>query len=100
MDQGKGNKDRYTILSPRLLRQLRDYWRQYRPKDWLFPGQMSGRPLDRASIFRVFIEAKQKARIQKAGGVHSLRHSFATHLLEAGVDARTIQLHIREINLS
>ncbi len=92
VDQGKGNKDRYTILSPRLLKELRDYWRQYRPKDWLFPGQKPGRPLDRASVFRVFVEAKQKARIQKKGGVHSLRHSFATHLLEAGVDVRTIQI--------
>jgi site-specific recombinase XerD len=90
--QGKGNKDRYTILSPRLLQQLRDYWRQYRPKDWLFPGRTPGDHIDRVSVFKVFVEAKRKARIQKAGGVHSLRHSFATHLLEADVDVRTIQL--------
>ena len=70
VDQGKGNKDRYTILSPRLLAQLRDYWRQYRPKDWLFPGQRSGRPLDRASVFCVFVAAKRRARILKSGGVH------------------------------
>jgi site-specific recombinase XerD len=92
VNQGKGNKDRYTILSPRLLQQLREYWRKYRPADWLFPGQKPGRPIDRVSIFRVFIEAKGKANIHKRGGVHSLRHAFATHLLEAGVDVRTIQV--------
>jgi len=92
VDQGKGNKDRYTILSPRLLQQLRDYWRLYRPKDWLFPGRTPGDHIDRVSVFKVFVAAKRKARVRKAGGVHSLRHSFATHLLEAGVDVRTIQI--------
>jgi site-specific recombinase XerD len=90
--QGKGNKDRYTLLSPRILQHLRDYWRKYRPSSWLFPGQKPGQPLDRASASLVFAEAKEKAGIHKIGGIHSLRHAFATHLLEAGVDARTIQI--------
>jgi site-specific recombinase XerD len=90
--QGKGNKDRYTLLSPRVLRHLRDYWRKYRPSLWLFQGQKPDRPLDRVSASKVFIAAKEEAGIHKTGGIHSLRHAFATHLLEAGVDARTIQL--------
>lgn len=92
VEQGKGNKDRYTILSPRLLPQLRDYWRKHHPSSWLFPGQKPGRPLTRKSASRVFDAAKEKAGIHKVGGIHSLRHAFATHLLEAGVDARTIQI--------
>ncbi|MDP2866363.1 MAG: tyrosine-type recombinase/integrase, partial [Elusimicrobiota bacterium] len=90
--QGKGNKDRYTLLSPRLLQQLRDYWRKYHPSSWLFQGQKPDRPLGRASASLVFRTAKEKAGIHKVGGIHSLRHAFATHLLEAGVDARTIQI--------
>ena len=90
--QGKGNKDRYTVLSPRLLQGLRDYWRKYRPSSWLFPGQNPDRPLDRSSASKVFHAAKEKAGIQKVGGIHSLRHAFATHLLEAGVEARIIQI--------
>jgi site-specific recombinase XerD len=90
--QGKGNKDRYTLLSPRILQHLRDYWRKYRPSPWLFQGRNPGLPLDRASASLVFAAAKEKAGIHKVGGIHSLRHAFATHLLEAGVDARTIQL--------
>lgn len=92
VNQGKGNKDRYTLLSPRLLQGLRDYWRQYHSATWLFPGQNPARPLDRSSAARVFDAAKEKAGIHKVGGIHSLRHAFATHLLEAGVEARTIQI--------
>jgi len=90
--QGKGNKDRYTLLSPRVLRHLRDYWRKYRPSSWLFQGQKPDSPLVRVSASKVFNAAKEAAGIRKIGGIHSLRHAFATHLLEAGVDARTIQL--------
>lgn len=92
VEQGKGNKDRYTILSPRLLPQLRDYWRQFRPSSWLFPGQHDIFATDRHTASNIFHAAKAKAGIQKSGGIHSLRHAFATHLLEAGVDARTIQI--------
>lgn len=88
---GKGNKDRLTLLSPRMLDHLRDYWRRYRPIDWLFPGKNPAQPLDRSSASKVFDAAKAKAGIHKVGGIHSLRHAFATHLLEADVDLRTIQ---------
>jgi len=89
---GKGEKDRYTILSRRLLEELRAYWRVYRPADWLFPGATAGRPIGRVTASRVYRAAKEKAGITKRGGIHTLRHCFATHLLEAGVDVRTIQL--------
>lgn len=92
VDQGKGNKDRYTLLSPRLLQDLRHYWRKHRPALWLFPGKKPGLPLSRFSASEVFRAAKEKVGIHKVGGIHSLRHAFATHLLEAGVDARTIQI--------
>jgi site-specific recombinase XerD len=87
---GKGDKDRYTLLSPRLLEKLRSYWSQFRPRRWLFPGQRGG-PLTACTPQRVFYDAKRKAAIQHGHGIHSLRHSFATHLLEAGVDLATIQ---------
>jgi len=89
---GKGEKDRYTILSRRLLEELRAYWRVYGPADWLFPGATAGRPIERGTAGRVYRAAKEKAGIMKGGGIHTLRHCFATHLLEAGVDVRTIQL--------
>lgn len=87
---GKGDKDRYTLLSPRLLKELRSYWRQYRPRRWLFPGRKDV-PLNTTTPQKVFYYAKAKAGIQHGHGIHSLRHSFATHLLEAGVDLVTIQ---------
>ncbi len=90
--QSKGNKDRYTILSPRLLTELRAYWRKYKPLFWLFPGAFSDRPMNRATPERIYYSAKERAGITKGGCIHSLRHCFASHLLEAGVDLRTIQL--------
>jgi integrase/recombinase XerD len=90
VDQGKGNKDRYTVLSKKLLEELRAYWKMYRPKGWLFEG-WHGKPLGGTSVQKAFIEAKKKAGITKGVSFHSLRHSFATHLLEANVDVRTIQ---------
>jgi integrase/recombinase XerD len=89
--QGKGRLDRYSILSPANLDLLRLYWQRYRPKDWLFPGDASGAPIAVRSIQRVFREARDKAGIHKPASVHSLRHSFATHLLEAGVNLLYIQ---------
>jgi integrase/recombinase XerD len=86
---GKGNKDRYTLLSPKLLEELRRYWRLERPTDWLFPGR-NGAAYQAASLQRVYQRSKAKAGIQRGGGIHALRHSFATHLLEAGVDLITI----------
>lgn len=90
--QGKRNKDRYTLLSERLLTELRAYWKIDRPQPWLFPGRNPQRPMtdDTARLF--FTQAKAKAGIRKQGSIHVLRHCFATHLLEAGVDLRTIQI--------
>ena len=90
--QGKGNKDRYTILSNRLVTELRTYWRKYKPRLWLFPGAFPDRPMTRFSAERLYYAAKERAGITKEGCIHMLRHCFATHLLEAGVDLRTIQL--------
>ena len=91
---GKGDKDRYTILSPRLLDELRSYWKVYRPdpKSWLFPNRSTKERLTRSTPQLVFKEAKKKAGIRKNVTFHSLRHSFSSHLLEAGVDIRTIQI--------
>lgn len=90
--QGKGKKDRYTLLSPRLLDELRGYWRLYRPTDWLFPSKVyPDRHITEAAVQRAFTEAVKAAGLPDRGGIHSLRHSFATHLLEAGVDPLTLQ---------
>jgi site-specific recombinase XerD len=90
--QGKGRKDRYTILSKAALEVLREYWDQYRPHDWLFEGRFPGKPLTGRSIQRILIKAKDIAKIKKPATVHTLRHSFATHLLEAGMDLYHIHL--------
>lgn len=95
VEQGKGSKDRYTILSQRLLVELRAYWKMYRPTVWLFPTRNPnrlGQPMAPNAARWVYEKAKQKAGITKNGSIHTLRHCFATHLLEAGVDLRTIQL--------
>jgi site-specific recombinase XerD len=91
VEQGKGAKDRYTLLSPRLLAELRRYWIAYRPKEWLFTRKDRTRPISDGTVHRIYHAAKARARISKEGGIHSLRHAFATHLLEAGVDIHTIQ---------
>lgn len=91
ISQGKGKKDRYTLLSVANLNLLREYWKQYRPVDWLFPGCPSVKVISTRSIQKIFTKAKEKASITKPVTVHSLRHSFATHLLEAGTDLHHIQ---------
>ena len=88
---GKGKKSRYTVLSQGLLEELRVYWRKYRPSPWLFPGREDGEPLSTRSAQHVFYRAKAKAKVKHGNGIHTLRHSFATHLLEADVDVVTIQ---------
>lgn len=88
--RGKGAKQRYTMLSPRLLEQLRLYWRVYHPHDWLFPSRC-GKPIDPKQAQRWFWAARDTAGLGKDFGIHSLRHAFATHLLESGVDIHTIQ---------
>jgi integrase/recombinase XerD len=90
--QGKGQKDRYVMLSPRLLGILRAYWRAARPGDLLFPGAVADRPLTTGSVRKVCYRARRAAGLSKPITVHTLRHSFATHLLEAGTDLRTIQV--------
>ncbi len=92
VEQGKGAKDRYTLLSPRLLEELRRYWFALRPQRWLFPSPRDReQPLGGHTAHRIFHAAKARAGITKAGGIHLLRHAFATHLLEAGTDVHTIQ---------
>lgn len=92
IEQGKGAKDRYTLLSPRLLDELRRYWQLHRPRQWLFPSpRVPEQPLSKHTAHRIYHAAKDRAGIAKAGGIHALRHAFATHLLEAGVDIHTIQ---------
>jgi site-specific recombinase XerD len=89
--QGKGGKDRYAILSENLLAELRVYWKRYRPRVWLFPNRAKNGPLSRGEAWHIFNSAKRRAGLKKGRGIHSLRASFATHLLEAGVDLRSIQ---------
>ncbi len=90
VEQGKGRKDRYTILSARLLSELRTYWKEHRSPTWLFPNRKGG-PLSIDYAQRIYNLAKQKAQIHKGKGIHTVRHCFATHLLEAGVDLVTIK---------
>ena len=91
VDQGKGNKDRYTLLARTALLTLREYWKVYRPVGWLFPGILPGQPISVRGVQTVFYNAVEKAGIQKPASVHTLRHSFATHLAEAGVSLPCIQ---------
>jgi integrase/recombinase XerD len=89
---GKGNKYRYTLLSENTLDMLRVYWRAYRPERYLFEGQKKGQPVGQSTIQQVFKHACRKCGINKPASVHSLRHSFATHLLESGTNLKIIQM--------
>ena len=91
IQQGKGGKDRYVMLSETLLVTLRDYWRQYRPQGLLFHGLGPDERLSRESVGKVIGKARSRAGIAKRVSAHTLRHSFATHLLEAGINIRVIQ---------
>lgn len=97
--QGKGSKDRLTLLSEWNLKILREYFKYFRPIDWLFPGEDKDKPLTTRSVERVMDKAAQKAGITKPVTVHTLRHSFATHLLESGVDIYYIQRLLGHTNI-
>ena len=92
VEQGKGRKDRYVMLSPLLLEILRSYWMAVRPKEWLFPGIHDDRPITKDAVEAACEKAHRFAGLSKPVTPHSLRHAFAVHLLESGTDLRTIQL--------
>ncbi len=98
--QGKGRKDRLAMLSPRLLDLLRDYWREARPRGWLFPGQPRINPLSSRQLSRAFRSALDMSGVARRATLHTLRHSFATHLLEADTDVRVIQVLLGHAKLS
>jgi len=100
VEDGKGVKDRYTILSKTLLENLRNYWQSHRPTKWLFPSPNPQKHISRSTAQKLFASAKKKAGISKGRGIHTLRHSFATHLLEAGYDITTIQKLLGHRHLS
>ncbi|ERM80998.1 hypothetical protein P872_11975 [Rhodonellum psychrophilum GCM71 = DSM 17998] len=88
---GKGSKDRFTLLSNRVLKELRDYYREFHPRNYLFEGAKRGEPISHRTVQTVFKQATKRAGITKDVSFHSLRHSFATHLLEQGTNLRMIQ---------
>ena len=92
VEQGKGGKDRYVMLSPSLLELLRTYWKVARPQGWLFPGRDRVNPLTPRQLNRACHAAAVVAQIDKRVSLHTLRHSFATHLLEQNIDVRVIQV--------
>lgn len=100
VQQGKGKKDRFVMLSERLLALLREYWAQYRPADWLFPGQSAHHPIREASLRHACRKVLKDSGLKKNITPHSLRHAFATHLLEEGADIRTIQMLLGHRSLS
>lgn len=92
VELGKGQKDRYVMLSPHLLELLRAYWKLARPKEWLFPGKPPTRPITRKAIHKVCVKARLAAGLTKPAHVRALRHAFASHLLEGGANIRVIQI--------
>jgi len=100
VESGKGDKDRLAMLSPRLLQILRAYWRRTRPAVWLFPGREPGEHVSRPALQDACRKARRRAGIDKPVTPHTLRHSFATHLLESGVDIRVIQVLLGHADLS
>jgi integrase/recombinase XerD len=100
VEQGKGAKDRYVMLSPPLLEWLRIYWKIARPTHWLFPGRVPGHPITTDAVTKACEKARRVSGIKKHVTPHGLRHAFATHLLEDGTDVRTIQLLLGHRNLA
>lgn len=100
VEQGKGQKDRYVMLSARLLETLRHWWRTTRPQGWLFPGRNADQPITRHAVEKATQVAHRRSGISKPITPHSLRHAFAVHMLENGTDVRTIQLLLGHRSLS
>ena len=100
VEEGKGGRDRKAMLSPGLLELLRDYWREARPDGWLFPGLPRVNPISPRQLNRAFASAKHMAGVTRSATLHTLRHSFATHLLEAGTDVRVIQVLLGHTKLT
>jgi integrase/recombinase XerD len=100
VEQGKGRKDRYVMLSANLLEILRDWWRRERPKNWLFPGGVIDSHITRESVWEACKKGGRLCGIPKPITPHSMRHAFAVHLLESGTDVRTIQLLLGHRNLA
>ena len=100
VEAGKGGKDRYVMLSPKLLEVLSAYWWEARPKEWLFPGDIAGQPITRHSVEMACQAAWRRSGLSKPVTPHSLRHAFAVHLLESGADLRTIQLLLGHSSLN
>ncbi len=101
VENGKGGKDRYTLLSEKLLKELRPYYKTFQPKTYLFPSSYKGKDLlCYESVRSIYENARKKVGIKKGPGLHTLRHSFATHLLEAGYDIRKIQILMGHKSLS
>jgi integrase/recombinase XerD len=100
VEDGKGGRDRKAMLSPGLLDLLRDYWREARPDGWLFPGLPRVNPISPRQLNRAFASAKHMAGVTRSATLHTLRHSFATHLLEAGTDVRVIQVLLGHTKLT
>ena len=103
VENGKGGKQRYTILSVKLLKQLRHYYKTCKPQAYLFPSSYKhnkNQALTYSSVYSIYEKARKKAGIKKGAGIHTLRHSFATHLLEAGYDLRRIQMLMGHTRLS
>ena len=102
--EGKGGRDRDVLLSPKLLETLREYWRWMKPKTWLFPGMVNNWradvPVDTKVVWEAVRQARTRAGIKKRVTPHTLRHSFATHMLEAGADLRTIQVLLGHAKLA
>jgi integrase/recombinase XerD len=101
IEQGKGRKDRYTLFTPALQEQLRIYWKAFRPTHWLFPSsQHPQEPMPDGTGQKIFWHAVDRAGVPRKGGIHSLRHSFATHLLESGVEITVVQRLLGHSSLS
>jgi len=99
VEQGKGRKDRYVELTPTLLSELREYWKVYRPKSWLFPAGRGDHPVHETAVQRACKEARLRAGLSKPVTTHTMRHCYGTHQLEAGKDLRTIQMRLGHSSL-